>query len=176
MPAAIKVDRTARDKLAEQLRHYATGSISNYTLDDKVPESPDPAVDEIFAQGVWPLYDDLHEYKRVGPDRLNPEQRKHLAQVILFLKSDLPYRWPPTLGLRFLPIRFFSLVTFGWFGAFGSINIGRRAINRSGLSSALKTSRPPRKYFPIILHLRDTKILGPALRTASSGSIWAIRG
>ena len=116
MAVVIQVDRAARDQIAGLLRHYAAGLISNDVLEDGLPASDDPALHEIFANGVWFLYDDLREYKRVGRDRLEADHRAFVARTLLFLKSDQPYRWPPTTGFRFLPHRIMSIATLGWLG------------------------------------------------------------
>ena len=112
----IPADRAARNKFAGLLRHYAAGLISNDALEEGMTASDDPALHEIFANGVWFLYDDLREYKRVGRDRLEANQRAFVARTLLFLKTNQPYRWPPTTGLRFLPHRIMAVATFGWLG------------------------------------------------------------
>lgn len=116
MAVVIQADRVARDKFAELLRHYAAGLISNDVLEAGMPAADDPALHEIFANGVWFLYDDLREYKKVGRDRLEADHRAFVARTLLFLKTDLPYRWPPTTGFRFLPHRIMAIATFGWLG------------------------------------------------------------
>ena len=57
------VDRKARDKFAELLRHFIAGRITNEEFDDQVPHSPkDLAIDEILWLAAWPLYDDFKEH------------------------------------------------------------------------------------------------------------------
>ncbi len=41
------IDRTSRDKLAETLRQYASGRVTNYTLDDLQIDNKDHNL------GVW---------------------------------------------------------------------------------------------------------------------------
>jgi hypothetical protein len=89
------VDRKARDVLAEQIRHLVAGQSSNDEFEDRLPESPDAAIWEVFWNGAWSLYDDLSEHKLRGPNHIVKEYRREVARWVLFLKSDLEYEWPP---------------------------------------------------------------------------------
>ena len=89
------VDRPARNRLAEGIRHLAAGAITNVEFEDRlVLSSPDPAVRAVFFGGPWFLYHDVMRYKLRGAHRLDPAVRRHAARWVLFLKSDLPYEWP----------------------------------------------------------------------------------
>lgn len=89
------IDRKARDVLAEQIRHLVAGQISNDEFEDRLPESTDAAIWEVFWNGAWGLYDDLSEHKLRGRNRIEKKYRRDVARWVLFLKSDLEYEWPP---------------------------------------------------------------------------------
>jgi len=108
------VDRIARDRFAELLRHYAAGLISNDSFEDNLPlKSKDRAVNTIFWNGAWMLYDDTHEYKLSGEYRLSKRAKREVARWILFLKSDLEYEWPPIRGIYGFPYYLLIILTFG---------------------------------------------------------------
>ncbi|MHC9538366.1 MAG: hypothetical protein AB9903_02510 [Vulcanimicrobiota bacterium] len=90
------VDRTSRDKLAENLRHFAAGIITNREYEDRILESRctgDAAAEEILHQ-VWYYYDDLSEHRLTGSHSLTREGREIFARLTLFLKSDIEYEGP----------------------------------------------------------------------------------
>ena len=111
------IDRESRRRLAELLRHFAAGLVSNDEFEDRCPRgSKDLAVGQILDQGAWFLYDDLHEHRLTGAYRLTNDDRKNVARWILFLESTLRYEWPVVpfaVRLAFLP---FSVCTFGLLG------------------------------------------------------------
>lgn len=89
------IDRAARNRLAEGIRHLAAGIITNVEFENAVlASSPDPAVHAVFLGGPWFLYHDLMRYRLTGAHRLRPGVRRDAARWVLFLKSDLPYEWP----------------------------------------------------------------------------------
>ena len=111
------LDRTSRRRIAELLRHFVAGRITN---DEFVARSPrrsrDLAVRQILSEGAWFLYDDLHEHRLTGKYRLSPEAREQVARWVLFLETDLPYEWPVVpLGVRFalMPL---NVITLGLLG------------------------------------------------------------
>ena len=88
------IDRDARNRLAECIRHLAAGVITNVEFEDRVlSRSSDPAIEAIFLGGPWFLYHDIVCYRLRGADRLSPAVRREAARWIVFLKSDLPYEW-----------------------------------------------------------------------------------
>jgi hypothetical protein len=106
------IDKQARKELAALLRHLAAGQISNDQFEDRLPGMGDPAVRQVFAEGAWFLYDDLHEHRLIGKHRLEPVSRKELARWILFLESELPYEWPIITGwirLLLIPVHLLTL-------------------------------------------------------------------
>jgi hypothetical protein len=113
------VDRDARDRFAELLRHLVAGQITNDDFATRLPlSSGDPAVNQIFWNGAWLLYDDLREYRLVGSYRLPREPRREVARWILFLKSDLTYEWPRLLGYFRFPWYFLNVLSLGLLGFF----------------------------------------------------------
>src|SRR5512143_2868744 len=88
------VDRIARLRAGELLRHFAAGQISNDEFEDSFPSrSLDAAVQELRSE-AWFLYDDLREYRLAGKDRLSSEMRHQIARWVLFLHTELEYEWP----------------------------------------------------------------------------------
>jgi len=89
------VDRATRDALAELTHHFVAGRLTNYELENRRPRSKDPAIQQIFWNALWGLYDDLHEHRLIGCYYIPKDSRSDLARCILFLKSDLEYEWTP---------------------------------------------------------------------------------
>lgn len=93
------VDRIARDKFAELLRHFAAGNLTNDQYEDaaqlilKNAQRKDRLLGAMFSR-VWFLYDDTHEHRLRDKRRLTGESRRAVARWILFLHSDLEYEWP----------------------------------------------------------------------------------
>lgn len=106
------IDRRARQELIRITKDFVGGRITNYEFENQFYDDLylDDDFDFIFRYGLWTLYSDHREYKRVGEDKLSREDRKFAAQMILFLQSDFKYRWPaledgetmPRLGFAFL--------------------------------------------------------------------------
>ena len=108
------IDINARSQLAQAARALATGRITNNEFEARVPRSADPAVDEIYQRGLWPLYDDLVVHRLSGARKLDPDSRRFAARCIVFLKSDLPYSWPTYPPLRLLLANLFTLGIVGY--------------------------------------------------------------
>ncbi len=102
------VDYDARRRLAQLLRWYVSGRIDNYTLEQAVIKSSDRGVVEIF-RASWYLYDDLHRHKAKGAFAIEGEDRKEISRWILFLQTDLEYKWPKNTLL----FQIASLLSFG---------------------------------------------------------------
>jgi hypothetical protein len=97
---ATMIDRRARNKLAERLRHLAVGQMTNFAFERAAVRTKDMAVREIEWRLPWPRYDDLHEHRLTGEYTLTDGVRRDFARAILFLKTDLEYEWKPWSGLR----------------------------------------------------------------------------
>ncbi len=106
------IDRIARDKLAERLRHLATGLITNYQFEDQAKRSSDRVIHDIEFRLAWPAYDDMHEHKLKGQHAISLGHRLDFARAILFLKSDLPYEWKRFSGFRAFLNSTFRLIPF----------------------------------------------------------------
>lgn len=93
------IDRSARNAVAEAIRHYLAGVSTNFALDDLLfgLKSRDPAIDAIRKQ-LWLIYDDLREHRHEGAWKIASEQREIVIRIILFLKSDFEYQWPNVPG------------------------------------------------------------------------------
>lgn len=90
------IDRESRDSIALALRHFATGRTTAIDLTMATlhaDDSPDPGVGEISETIYW-------HYLNMGPSRLtgrhalDRESLRHLARVIVFLRSNEQYHWP----------------------------------------------------------------------------------
>lgn len=88
------IDRTSRNQLAELIRSLATGDITNDQFEDALPVSEDRAIDEVYSNGAWRLYSDLHEHKLKDKYALTKEDIHLISRWILFLKSNYEYEWP----------------------------------------------------------------------------------
>lgn len=110
------IDHLARKRMAELSRQLAIGHITNDEFEDSLLRSKEVGLHEVFFRGLWPLYDDFHKHKLRGKCALSEEGRAWVARIILFLKSNQPYRWPRVTGFSGLPIMTLSLLTLGWFG------------------------------------------------------------
>jgi hypothetical protein len=120
------IDRNSRDKLINLIDELISGHISNDEFEDALPISKDIAILEIFQNGIWYLYSDLHEHKLVDKKQLSDSDKEHVAWWLVFLKTNLEYKWPViNIGNHIL-----SKLTFGFLGQnqqkawekFGDIN------------------------------------------------------
>ena len=103
------IDRVSRDKLAETLRQYVSGRITNYTLDDLQTNNKDQGVKAI-SHAAWFLYDDLHEHKAVGNYKLDKENKHDISKCIVFLQSNEEYLWSnPSIRQNLITIFTFGL-------------------------------------------------------------------
>ena len=89
------IDRIARNRFSEELRHFVGCFKDNFEFDDAVFEikTMDVGVIEI-RQNVWLTYDDLRKHKMEGAWALSPEQLDIIKRCIVFLKSNIEYKWP----------------------------------------------------------------------------------
>ena len=106
------IHRESRNRLAEALRHYAAGRITNDDLDSVEIDWRDRgaiAVNEM----AWGLYDDHDVHKATGRHQLDRDARRAISKWIVFLHSDCEYIWPEYSFLQFVnwPM---NILTFGW--------------------------------------------------------------
>lgn len=105
------IDRRARNILAEEVRHFVAGLTDNFTFDDRVFNftTKDTGVSNIRHE-MWLIYDDFSRHKLKGKWSLTIQDKAVAARCILFLKTNLEYRWPPKQSLF---QSFVRLLTFG---------------------------------------------------------------
>jgi hypothetical protein len=95
----MMVDRIARDKFAELLRHFAAGRLTNDEYEDaafqilEAADAKDRLPGVMFSR-VWHLYDDLRVHRLRDEHALADEGRRAVARWVVFLHSDLEYEWP----------------------------------------------------------------------------------
>jgi hypothetical protein len=90
--------------MAQLVRALVTRRIDNREFDSRAEElacrpGDDPALHDIYL-ACWNSYDDFRRHKL---PKLNRDQRRIAARMILFLKSDQPYCWilpHDSIGLR----------------------------------------------------------------------------
>ncbi len=95
-------------------RHYLAGVSTNFAFDDAIfaLRSADPAIKAIREQ-LWLLYDDLREHRAKGAWQPPVGQREVVTRMVLFLKTDLEYRWPAVPAWYFAVRPIIRLVTLG---------------------------------------------------------------
>lgn len=91
------VDRDARDKYSEIVIKFASGQMSNFDFEKKVPLSNDAVIDDIFKT-LWCFYDDFKKHHLSGDSALSEEALSHIERWIIFLKSDEEYMWPSNVS------------------------------------------------------------------------------
>ena len=122
------IDRPARSRLAEGIRHLVGGQVTNDDFELRVRgPSYDPAVREVFFQGAWMLYSDTSCYQLRGSNRLSRVARREAARWILFLASEHEYEWPRQGLAASLALFVSNAVTFG-----GAGWMYRRSLARQG--------------------------------------------
>jgi hypothetical protein len=91
------VDRKARVKMAEELRHFAAGLTTNDEWERASEplwwESDDSVIYEIWRQ-IWLLYDDISTHRLRDEHALDEKLRRAVCRMILFFQTDLEYEWP----------------------------------------------------------------------------------
>lgn len=105
------IHRASRDKLGYQIRRYMAGRITNWELDDSGDGLEDDGAVAIWFM-LWTTYSDFPRFYATGRRRLHGDLRETYLRVILFLDTDLEYRWPAAdLGSSFPWLR--NILTFG---------------------------------------------------------------
>lgn len=106
------IDRDSRDRLAEALRQYTSGRITNDDLDAVRVDWRDRGAVAV-KQMTWGLYSDVKTH-HVGNDiPPHSENRRTIARWIAFLHSDEEYIWPEYAFIRIVnwPM---NILTCGW--------------------------------------------------------------
>ncbi|WP_292657881.1 hypothetical protein [Nitratifractor sp.] len=104
------IDRISRDKLAETLRQYVSGRVTNDALDNLEINTKDDGVIAI-KDAAWFLYDDLYQHKAIGKHRIEKDNRHEVSKWIIFLQSDEEYLWPRPTTFQ----KLFSILTLGFY-------------------------------------------------------------
>ena len=101
------LDRTTRAEAFLALRRFVFGDITNddYESEYPLPElfgrkaSSDRAIRAIYEMS-WSWFDDFHSHKLEGEYALDDETRRVAHRCLLFLQSDVEYRWKETRFIK----------------------------------------------------------------------------
>ena len=106
------IHRESRNRLAEALRHYVAGRITNDDLNDVDVDWRDRGAVAVYEM-AWQLYDDTSQHKSTGRHYLGKDARREISRWIAFLYSNEEYLWPEYSFFQVLnwPL---NLLTFGW--------------------------------------------------------------
>jgi hypothetical protein len=106
------IHRESRDRLAQALRQYVSGHLSNDELDDVEVDWRDRGAVAV-KEMAWGLYDDTRHHYVEGRSPRGSVGRKTVARWIAFLHSCEEYIWPEYSFLQIVnwPM---NLLTFGW--------------------------------------------------------------
>ncbi len=116
------IDRKSRNIFAALIRKLAAGLITNDEFEEQLlgnVDSEDDAIRNVFDYGAWSLYSDHKEYRLKNNDALSSEDKAYAAKLILFLKSDYEYMWPPIIEARSILHR----LSFGLLGKMNKCNL-----------------------------------------------------
>jgi hypothetical protein len=102
----------SRKRLAEALRHYVSGQITNDDLNAVVVDCRDRGAVAVYEM-AWGLYDDTSQHKATGRHHLGKDVRRTISRWIAFLYSDEEYLWPEYSFIQIVNWPF-NLLTFGW--------------------------------------------------------------
>ena len=107
------IDRERRSELAELLRHFLAGQLTNDEFVKRSPrKSQDPAISAVLDD-AWFLYDDLQTHRLAGRWRIVGKRREVVARWVLFLKTEREYEWPQSNPFVRFPMGIANLVTLG---------------------------------------------------------------
>jgi hypothetical protein len=102
------IDPLARTRGAQLLESFSNGELSSDALEDRWPDSSDPALDEI-RRAVWLTYDDFEP----STEPLRGGDKELVGRCSRFLQTNQPWAWPvPRTWQRLLGL-VVSLVTLG---------------------------------------------------------------
>jgi len=106
------IHRESRDRLAEALRQYVSGRITNDDLADVGVDWRDRGAVAVYEM-AWGLYDDTRQHYVEDSIPPQSEDRRAIARWIVFLHSDKEYIWPEYSFMQTVnwPM---NLLTLGW--------------------------------------------------------------
>jgi len=95
------IDRDARNRYAELLRHFAAGRMTNDAYEDEFDaiETRDPSIHQVHG-AVWGLYSDVTTHRLTGRHRLPAFLRQTVAVWIVFLHTDIRCAAMPPMTCR----------------------------------------------------------------------------
>ena len=105
------IDRGARRRAAEAIRHYLCGVITNKEFERRYPVSKTDRVARALDDSLWATYEDIFTHKLAGQNAASEELRRRVARWLVFLYSDMEYKWP-----RISDPGFRDLPADSWFG------------------------------------------------------------
>ena len=95
MTVSTMINREGRTKLAHSLRQLVDGEITTDQFElFELGRSGDIAINEIWYYATT-LYHGLYPYRLRSKHALFQDDREQLERCIMFLNSELEYRWPP---------------------------------------------------------------------------------
>lgn len=107
------VDKHARKRLAEEVRHLVAGLTTNDEFEARIfsIKTADAGYWAVVDQ-AWGLYSDLYNHTLKGSHTLSEADRQIVCRFVLFLHSDLEFEWPrhPCIGFTRLLA---SILSFG---------------------------------------------------------------
>jgi len=92
-PGSTMIDREARNILAEQLRHFVSGLITNDEFNNRLPVKTQDTGFWAVEEEAWTLYSDWYQHRLTGSHSVATSDRHIICRLILFLYSDLEYEW-----------------------------------------------------------------------------------
>ena len=106
------IHRDSRNRLAEALRQYVSGRITNDDLDAVRVDWRDRGAVAV-KQMAWGMYSDVRTHYVGKHIPRHSDIRRIVARWIVFLHSDEEYLWPEYSFIRIInwPM---NLLTFGW--------------------------------------------------------------
>jgi len=135
----VTIDRVGRDEMARLVRAWATRRIDNFRFEEQAgllafKPCDDPAVHEAY-HFCWQTYDDFRRHKL---PRLDREQRRRFARIILFLRSDEPYCWLEEYRPRLRP-GWVSAIADAWLALVVGIKVPLLALLSLGVRVWLRS-------------------------------------
>ncbi|MGC6230306.1 hypothetical protein VU677_06045 [Hafnia paralvei] len=89
------IDAFSRKQIAQAIRQFSIGRISNYQYEQRVSaciSTEDAIVKRFMSDAEWITDDD--EFSLKDEQLLTAQEKEENARIILFLRSNLEYRWP----------------------------------------------------------------------------------
>lgn len=112
------IDRAARDRAHRVLERFVNGITTCDEFESEFGDgkSTDRAIWAIETM-AWNFYDDNRVGRLTGRQVLSAEGRERMERMLIFLRSDVEYRWPVDNFIRTgAPCGLLNVLTFGWSG------------------------------------------------------------